>query len=260
MKRYSIVCCMLMALPYSILSQVSINDALLNKGEMLTLNRAFTLSSGSVRKISFGPFKTVDIHKGKQHLVGRQKDAYLDISGKNAGMKRSVSKINSQPFSLTITEDGGDTIISNLELTTIKGGNHALVEMSSGKSSDEESVSSYCDDVAVQIKNDSLPWRMPSTDDQQIDYNDFPLSFDRILSNGIDKIYVTGANGFPVKRKAFENHTKGIVFVLNKKQLAALETYPETTIWFSNDINKNHKQVIAGVVISLLSTAGSLMR
>lgn len=95
------------------MSQVTINDALLNNSEMLKLNRAFSLSSGNVHKISFGPFKTVNIHKGKQHLVGRQKDAYLDVKGKSVSIKRSVSKINRQPFSLTIIQDGADTIISN---------------------------------------------------------------------------------------------------------------------------------------------------
>ena len=101
---------------------------------------------------------------------------------------------------------------------------------------------------------------MPPKDDEHADYEDYPLQFDRVLTNGLDNIIVTGADGFPVKRKSFENHTKGIVFIYNKKQVAAFETDPETSIWFSKDIMQNHKQAIAAVIISLLSTSESIMR
>lgn len=260
MKHYIILGFLLIIIPFSIMSQVPINDALLNKSEMLKLKWKFVFTNSTLRKTSFGPYATVDIRKGKQHLVGRQHEDYLDIKGKNVSMKRSVSTIKSQPFSLIILQDGADTIISNLDLTTVKGGDHALLEVGNSKTPEEENITSYCDDVMVQVKTDSLNWRMPATDDQHADYNDYPLSFDRVLTNGVDKIYVQGADGFPVKRRMYENHTKGIVFVYNKKQLAALETYPETTIWFSNDIKANHKQVIAAVIISLLSTSSSVMK
>ena len=114
--------------------------------------------------------------------------------------------------------------------------------------------------MVIQIRTDSLNWHMPQNIDPEADYTDFPLSFDGILTNGVDNILVKGAEGFPVKRKTFENSTKGIVFLHSKKQVAALETYPQTSIWFSNDIKAHHKQVIAAAIISLLSISNSTMR
>jgi len=258
MKHPIISSLLLTMIPLSLLSQLTIDDALLNSSENMKLNGGFSLSSGNLHKTSFGSFKTIDIHKGKAQLVGKHKEAYLEIKNKKSSIKNAVSTVNSQPFSLTIVQEGGDTIISNIDLTTVKGGGHALIEMKSGNAQDDENnKTNYCEDIQVQVKTDSLIWHMPPNDDQHADYDDFPLSFDRTLTNGLDKIIVTGAEGFPTKRKLFKNATRGVVFLYNKKQVAALETYPDTSIWFSNDINEVHKEVIAAVIISLLSPSDS---
>ncbi|MEO8772195.1 MAG: hypothetical protein ABI402_19000 [Ferruginibacter sp.] len=226
---------------------------------MLKLNQKFIVSSGTLHKISFGPFKTIDINKGKQHLVGRQEEVYLDVKGKNTGIKKGVNKIKSQPFSLVIIQDEKDTIISNMDVISMRE-KRALVEIRSGKAQDDESTVSYFEDISIQTRSDSLNWQMTQDNDQEDDDLEFPLSFKGILTNGADKILAEGADGFPVKRKTFANSTKGIVFLYKKKQVAALETYPETSIWFSNDINKNHKQVIAAAIISILSLLKYVMK
>jgi hypothetical protein len=238
--------------------QVPVDESLVT-GEAVKLKIGLGYSSAIPRKITAGPYEITKIDKGKSHLVGSRRDAYFDIKGKTSGIKSGLISTKSQPFSLTIVQEGIDTIITNIDLTTIKGG-HALIEMSSGKGVEEESSTSYCEEIQVQVKTDSLNWHMPPDDDQHTDYEDYPLSFNRILTNGRDMIIVTGADGFPTKRKSFQNHTKGLVFIYKKKQLASLETYPDTSIWFNKDITENHKNVIAGIIIALLSTAPSLMR
>ena len=260
MKHFIATSLFVMLIPISLLSQVAIDDALITTGENIQLKRGFGLSSGNVHKTSFGSFKTIDIQKGKKHFVGRDKEAFLEIKGKKAGIRKTVSSKNAQPFSLTIIQVGADTIISNINLITIKGGNHALIEISSGKSDNDEGSVSYCGDIQIQIKTDTLNWQMPLNPDQYTDYSDysdFTSSFDRVLTNGVDNIMAKEADGFPIKRKLFKNSARGIVFIYNKKQVAALETYPETSIWFSKDIKPNHKQVIAAAMISFLSIRNS---
>jgi len=252
MKYSIIICFMLMTIPISILSQVYIDDALLNKSEMLKLKRGFSRVSGNLQKTSFGPFKTVNINSGKQHLVGRQNNPYVGIAGKNVSLKKSVSTTSSKPYSITIIQEGADTIISNMDLITIKGGNRALIQLGKRNAADDESSVSYCEDMMIQIRNDTLNWHMPQNNNQT-DPAAFPASFDRILTNGVDNILVKEAEGFPSRFRMDKNMAQGIVFIHNKKQIAALATYPEISIWLSNTINERHKQVIAAVMISLLS-------
>lgn len=253
MKRYPFICLMFFIIPGSVMCQVIVTDALLNNSEVFKLDRKATVTSDNMHKTSFGPFRIIDISKGKQHLIGRQTDPFLDMRGKNVNLKKSARKINAQPFSLLIAQYGADTIISNMNLTTLTGVEHALIEFKGGKPADEQTSYSYCDDMVIQIRSDSLNWRLSQYNDQFDDYSDFPLLFDGELTNGKDKIQVRGAEDFPMKKNIFGNQTQGIVFYFNRKQVAALETYPQATIWFSNTIQEHHKQVIAAVMISWLS-------
>ncbi len=254
MKPSIIICFMLTAISYCLSAQVAISDALLNNSEMVKYKQRFSFTNKDLHKSSFGPFTTVDIHSGRQHLIGREKESYFEIKGKSISTKTAMSKIKTQPFALTIIQDGGDSIISNVDLISVQGGDHALVEMTSGKALENEAIKFYCASMTIQIRSDSLDWHMEQKNGKyDADYDDYPLLFDRILTNGVDNIFAKGAEAFPVTRKLFGNTTKGIVFIYNKKQVAALQTYPETFIWFSKDIKEPHKQVIAASIISLLS-------
>lgn len=251
MKYYTVIYLMLTLIPGSAMCQVSVDDALINSSEVMKLKRESLSSLESLHKVAFGPFKIVAIHKGKQHFEGRERDAFYEIKGREKGFRNSVSTKTSQPFSLAVIKDGGDSIITNMNLITVKGGDHALIEISNRKAPAEENISSYCADMFIQIRKDSLSWQMPQISDE--DDKDFPLSFDRVLTNGTDKILVKGAEDFPVKSRLFKSSTTGIVFIYNKKQVAALEWYPEKSIWIKNSINESQQQAIAAVMISLLS-------
>lgn len=244
----------LMAVPLSLLSQVSVDEELLSNSETMKQKYVFTMSSANVAKTALGPFRITDIDKGKKHFLGRKTEDYLVIQSKHASLKRSVSKIKSRPYTLTILQDGADSIISNMELITVDGGNHALIESYSGDAKEEKNTDSYCLHMSIQIRGDSLAWYLSQFDDLPIEYNDFPVLFDGVLTDGTDKILVKGTDDFSPNKKGFlKPITDGIVFIYNKKQVAALQIRMNTKAWFSNTISERHKRVIAAAMLSWLS-------
>lgn len=253
--NYNLVAGLLfMVLPLSLLSQVSVDEELISNGEMMKQKYVFTMSSGNVIKTALGPFRITDIEKGKKHFSGRKTEDYFIIQSKHVSSKRSVSKISTQPFTLTILQDGADSIISNMDLIMVEGGNHAIIESYSGKAKEEKNTDSYCLSMSIQVKSDSMLWHLSQRDDQPIEYNDFPVSYDGVLTDGIDKILIKGTDDFPTKGKGFlKPITEGVVFIYNKKQIAALRIHMNPGVWFSNTISERHRQVIAAAMLSWLS-------
>lgn len=258
MKIIVAVALLFLAFANTGMCQVSVSEALISGSEPFRLNTFFVQSSGDVRKISIGPFKTIKIQQGKDHLVGQMPQPFLAVIKKNVGLKKSIVTTTARPYSMRILSDGNDTAVANIEMTTVKG-ERALIEMTSGNAVPENNKRFYCSNIEIQVKSDSLSWYMPQYDDDNADFSDYPLSFDRILTNGIDQILVEGAEDFPA-RKAFRNATRGIVFIRNKKQIAALETYPQTALWLTADIDAKSKTVIGAIAVTLLATQPALMR
>jgi len=119
MNRLIISSLLIIIIPLRLLSQLSIGDALINNSENIKPRTGFSLASSNLHKTFLGPFETVSIQKEKSHPTGNHKEAYLEIKNRKSSIKNAVSTVNSEPFSLTILQDGGDTIISNIDLTTL---------------------------------------------------------------------------------------------------------------------------------------------
>jgi hypothetical protein len=78
--------------------------------------------------------------------------------------------------------------------------------------------------------------------------------YDGVLTDGMDKILVKGSDDFPTKAKGILRPiTEGVVFIYNKKQVAALRTRMTPEVWFSNNISERQRQVIAAAMLSWLS-------
>ena len=243
-----------MVMPLSLLSQVSVDEELISNSETMKQKYVFTMSNGNVLKTALGPFRITDIEKGKKHFAGRKTEDYFTMQGKHVSLKRSASKISTQPFTLIILQDGADSIITNMDLIMVEGGNHALIESYSGNAKQEKSADSYCLSMSIQVKSDSLAWNLSERNDLPIEYNDFPVLYDGMLTDGTDKILVKGTDDFPSKgRGIFKPVSDGIVFIYNKKQIAALRIRMNTGVWFSNTISERHRQVIAAAMLSWLS-------
>jgi len=243
-----------LALPFSLLSQVSVDEELISNSETMKQKYVFTMSSGNVMKTALGPFRITDIQKGKKHFSGKKTEDYLVLQGKQASVKRSVSKISTQPFTLYILQDGADSIISIMDLIMVKGGNHAIIESYSGTAKEEKNSDSYCLSMSIQVKSDSLAWHLSPRNDQPIEYNDFPVFYDGVLTDGTEKILIKGTDDFPSRGKGFlKPITDGVVFIYNKKQVAALRIRMNPGVWFSNNISERHRKVIAAAMLSWLS-------
>lgn len=201
------------------------------------------------KDISFGPFRTISKHIDK----GVDKTTFKDKHNSNW---RVVTTKENKTASLSVLHNGKDTSLVRISYTEIKTDHHKSIlggiMLNESRNPDYTERETDFRDIFIQLPNDTTAWHYTPSRIGTNENAGNPLF--GILVSSSDTIIIQYAVGFKGLKKAYTDSETGLIFLRNKKQVAAFQflyqLQNKNYIWMS-DIVELQISMLIGAFISV---------
>lgn len=253
---------LLFFLPLASRAQIIVDTALLNNSDKWKPKTSMAVIANILKKVSVGPFETVQIEKGTKRVTRSKNQAFI-VENEKWGFTQDYYIEKRQPFDITAVFDKKDTILINIQMVTSTSGRRNGIIHSKNELPEYATNSIFCQEALIESKRDSTQWLLKRDTLSVKHFDDMcyiPGSISdgykdvhiwRLFSSTGDTISIYPAKGF-MKRVYKASLPEGIVFIRNGKQIAAYQIAPKY-LWLRKDLKEQDKQILGACTVAILS-------
>lgn len=230
--------------------EIDIDTSLANHCTAWKLKTSSLFGNGP-RKISFGPFKTIEKQISKATDKNREKE--------NNGFRKTVSNAESHTANFIILFNNTDSIFINLSYRGKEEVNERTIvgELLFGDNNNNNTHTDYSvtyKNITIQLSNDTTLWDfIPSyIDSTEKNIRNY---YGKLVSVQ-DTITIQYAIGLKGMKKIFANEKTGLLFIKENKQIAAYQfgSVGNEKLWLSSEASIKIQMLTGGFIATLIST------